>query len=119
MDLVVDESVDALIIKGLRQNGIRVYSISEECSGISDTEVLNIAVANNCLLITEDKDFGELAFRLRFNHKGILLIRLTELKRNERIELTVDTLTKHRHLLYLKFSVLTQNGLRIKNARAM
>jgi predicted nuclease of predicted toxin-antitoxin system len=119
MDLVIDESVDASIISGLRLNGIQVYSILEECSGISDTEVLNIAVTNDCLLITEDKDFGELAFRLRFNHKGILLIRLSELPRLERISLAVDTISEHRKILYQKFSVLTKNGLRIKNVKAL
>jgi len=33
------------------------------------------------LLITEDKDFGELTFRLRLNHCGVLLIRLSDLPR--------------------------------------
>lgn len=114
MFLVADESVDFGIIKGLRQKGINVFSIAEKCGGIKDTEVLDLAVKNNALLITEDKDFGELAFRLKFQHKGILLIRLNDLLRKERLLLAIETISSHLHKLEGNFSVLTKNGLRIK-----
>jgi predicted nuclease of predicted toxin-antitoxin system len=61
MNLVADESVDSGIIRQLRKIGINVISISENSSGIKDNEVLKIADKNQCLLITEDKDLGELA----------------------------------------------------------
>ena len=57
MILVADESIDFGIISRLRQKGISVVSISEDYSGIKDTEVLKIATEKQCLLITEDKDF--------------------------------------------------------------
>jgi hypothetical protein len=41
--IVADESVDFGIIIRLRQMGISVVSISEDSSGIKDTEVLQIA----------------------------------------------------------------------------
>lgn len=116
VNLVADESVDSRIIKGLRQNNINVFSVAEECWGISDSDVLKLSVQNNCLLITEDKDFGELAFRLKFQHKGILLIRLSDLPRRERILLAVETISLHFNKLNGNFSVLTKNGLRIKMA---
>ena len=74
MKLVADESVDFGIIKLLRENKIEVLSIAHQKKGISDIEVLNIANENKCLLITEDKDFGELTHRLKLKHYGILLI---------------------------------------------
>lgn len=69
MMLVADESVDSGIIIQLRQTGIDVVSISEISSGIKDSEVLKMAAVNQCLLITEDKDFGELAYRLKLVHR--------------------------------------------------
>jgi hypothetical protein len=54
MNLVADESVDFGIINILRQKGIVVVSICEDFSGIKDTEVLNIALDRQCLLITEE-----------------------------------------------------------------
>ena len=81
MSVVADESVDSGIISELRQQGLKVLSVADDCPGISDIKVLEIAFNSNSLLITEDKDFGELAFRLKFEHKGIVLIRLSDLPR--------------------------------------
>ena len=86
MKLLADESVDFGIVRRLRNEGFEVVSIAELNSGISDIEVLKIATEGELLLITEDKDFGELPHRLKLNHFGVLLIRLSELKRIERIE---------------------------------
>lgn len=114
MNLVADESVDSGIIWRLRNIGIGVVSISEVSSGIKDAEVLKIATENQCLLITEDKDFGELAYRLKLVHSGILLIRLSDTPRKERIAIVADTIDKHFDKLQSNFSVLSKSGLRIK-----
>jgi len=114
MALVADESVDSGITKGLRKKGIFVFSVAEKCWGIKDSEVLKIAFEKDSILMTEDKDFGELAFRLKFQHKGILLIRLNDLPRDERLILAVETITLHLNEMKNNFSVLSKNGLRIK-----
>ncbi|MCD4665606.1 MAG: DUF5615 family PIN-like protein [Bacteroidales bacterium] len=119
MVLVADESVDFGIIYDLRQKGITVVSISEEFSGIKDSEVLKIAVDRKCLLITEDKDFGELTFRFKLEHKGILLIRLSDINRKVRIELATKTIEQYFEKLENNFSVLNKQGLRIKKAHKM
>ncbi len=75
---VADESVDFRVVAELRNIGISVYSIAEEAPSITDTSVLSIAFERHALLITEDKDFGELVFRLQLPHYGILLIRIQE-----------------------------------------
>lgn len=116
MLLVADESVDFGIIQRLRQKGISVISISEGSSGIKDADVLAIAFKNKCLLITEDKDFGELTYRLKLKHKGILLIRLGDLPRNERIELAAELVENRYDVLFNNFSVLDKRGARIKTA---
>ncbi len=61
----------------MRGRGHDVYWIREEKPGISDTEVLQIAQTEKRLLITFDKDFGELAFRRRLSAEvGIVLFRV-------------------------------------------
>ena len=64
MNFVADESVDAAIVRILRENQFEVISISESFFGKPDDVVLEIAVQEQALLLTEDKDFGELVFRL-------------------------------------------------------
>ena len=117
MNLVADESVDFGIINKLRQKGIVVFSVCEDFSGIKDTEVLKVAKDKQCLLITEDKDFGELTYRLNLEHRGIMLIRLSDISREERIELVSEIIEKHFNKIENSFSVLTKKGLRIKTAR--
>ena len=114
MKIIADESVDFGIIKKLRENNFEVISISESNSGISDIEVLDISRKHECLLITEDKDFGELSYRLKLKHYGILLIRLNEMIRVERIKQSVLTIVQHFDELSMNFSVLNTTGLRIK-----
>lgn len=114
MVLVADESVDFGIINELKHKGIEVISITELYSGIQDTEVLKISNSKKCLLITEDKDFGELTYRLKLEHNGVLLIRLNDISRGERIQLASEIIEKYFDKLQNSFSVLTKRGLRIK-----
>ena len=73
--------------------------------------MLSIANENNALLITEDKDFGELVFRLQLPHRGILF-RIADAQ--EKIESVVRTVAKYYTELLNKFSVINGNKLRIK-----
>ena len=114
MILIADECVDFGIVKILRQKGFNVVSILEEFQGITDKEVIEIAVKHKALLLTEDKDFGELTYRLNFSHFGIFLIRLIDMDRSERINLVVNTLETHFDKFENKFTVLNNNGIRIK-----
>ncbi len=110
--IVADESVDFRIVTQLRELGFTVYSIAEETPSITDKSILLIAVEKNALLITEDKDFGELVFRLQFQHHGILLIRLQDSE--NRIISVVTTIRNHYEEMLNKFSVIDSNKLRIK-----
>jgi predicted nuclease of predicted toxin-antitoxin system len=110
--IVADESVDSRIVEKLRTAGISVFSIAENQSSITDKQVLEIAVSKNALLITEDKDFGELVFRFQLEHKGILLLRLIDKPKN--IEVAVQIIVEHYSDLLNNFSVLNENKLRIK-----
>ena len=114
MVIIADESVDYAIIQVLREIGFNVISIMEQSPGIEDNNVLEIANVHQGLLITEDKDFGELTYRLNKQHHGILLIRLSGLPRFERINLVSELIKEHAEKLTGKFSVINEQGLRIK-----
>jgi predicted nuclease of predicted toxin-antitoxin system len=47
----------------LRKNGFIVKSIQEDCPGIKDPEVINIAIDRNLIILTFDSDYGELIFK--------------------------------------------------------
>ena len=74
--LLADENIAASLVKALREDGIDVLYVAEIASGIKDDEVLNLARDGARLLLTEDKDFGELVFRMKRSPPGVLLLRL-------------------------------------------
>ncbi|MEO7446541.1 MAG: DUF5615 family PIN-like protein [Ferruginibacter sp.] len=110
--IVADESVDFRIVSQLREVGITVFSIAEDQPSITDKSVLSIACDNKALLITEDKDFGELVFRLQLPHHGILLIRIE--KADLKIHAVTTAIQHHYKEMINKFSVINDNKLRIK-----
>ncbi|MDQ6843785.1 MAG: DUF5615 family PIN-like protein [Bacteroidota bacterium] len=110
--IVADESVDFRIVIRLRDIGITVYSIAEETPSVTDSHVLSIAFGNKALLITEDKDFGELVFRLQLPHYGILLIRIEDA--DYKIISVTAAIKEHFDDMIKKFSVLNKSKLRIK-----
>lgn len=80
MIFVADEGVDAAIIKALRAANHEVFYIAESEPSVDDEYILNLSNERLAILITSDKDFGELVFRLHKIHHGIILCRLEGLK---------------------------------------
>lgn len=78
MRIIANENISAGAIHKLRSAGHDVISVKETMRGATDTEILQRAQSEQYLVITNDKDFGELAFRFRLPSQcGIVLFRLT------------------------------------------
>ncbi len=76
LKLLANENVPAEVVMALRADGHDVAWIQEAGSGSADEIVLALAVAESRVLLTFDKDFGELAFRLgRPATVGVILLR--------------------------------------------
>lgn len=116
MKLVADESLDGAIIQRLRQDGHTLISIAEMQPGIEDSDVLAISRNEAALLLTADKDFGDLVFRQRLLHRGVLLVRLEGLVPSQKAELVSGALTTHGHEMNSSFAVLTRDSLRIRKS---
>ena len=76
MNLLADESVDRQIVERLRLDGHEVLYVAEVAPSISDDVVLEQANMSKAVLVTADKDFGELVYRQGRIHAGVVLIRL-------------------------------------------
>jgi len=63
VNFVADERVDRQIVEQLREDGHPVIYVSEMDPGIPGEDVLRLANHESAILITADKDFGELVFR--------------------------------------------------------
>src|SRR5438309_1287330 len=79
MKLLADESVDGPVVARLRADGHQVAWVAEDAPGVTDDVVLARAYAGGVIPVTADKDFGELVYRQRRPHAGVLLLRLAGL----------------------------------------
>lgn len=76
MKFLADESVDRQVVDQLRLDGHEVWYVAEKEPGISDDTVLDRANQEMAVLLTADKDFGELVFRQKRIAMGVILLRL-------------------------------------------
>ena len=93
LKFLADESCDFSIVKTLRQNGFNVKSIAEEAPSLSDSEVIKIAKLEDRILITEDKDFGELVYAHQRSHGGVILVRYPSYAKKTVSDVIYDLLT--------------------------
>ena len=114
MNLLADESVDKPIVNRLRQDGRNVLSIAELDPSINDEMVLCRANQNGALLITADKDFGELVFRLGQIHAGVVLVRLAGLSPQAKAKIVSAVLVSRGNELMNAFSVISSGRVRIR-----
>ena len=115
MRFLLDQSTDARLIPFLRAHGHDATRIgSEYPAGLTDQTVLARAHTEQRILITDDRDFGELVFRLRQPHSGVIYLRLGD---------EADLATKTERIAYVlthyadrldQFLVVTAHRVRIR-----
>ena len=117
MTFYCDEGVDRQMVERLRADGYDTRYVAELDPGISDEEVLRGANELGAILITMDKDFGELVYRLGRITSGLLLVRLHGHTPAERAEAVSVVVRDHGVELPGAFSVLSPSRLRIRRER--
>jgi len=116
VNFVADESVDRQIVERLRIEGHTVKYVVEIGPGASDEDVLELAKHEEAILLTADKDFGEIVFHQRRITEGILFIRLAGQSQTRKAEIVISAVKKHGEELLNAFSVITSSGIRIRKA---
>ena len=114
MKLLADESVDFPIVSAFRKSGIDITYIAEISPGIEDTGVLSMANQDGRILLTADKDFGELVFRLKLIHFGVILYRLSGFSNLQKVNLMNEAFAKYAPEFGHHFVVITKTQIRIK-----
>ena len=93
MRFLADENIAQSIVVRLRETGADVLSAKESMRGFADRDILARAVTEARVLITFDKDFGELAFRSHLPATcGVVLFRITHRGREKDIGRVLDTM---------------------------
>jgi predicted nuclease of predicted toxin-antitoxin system len=115
MKFLLDENISKTVTRHLRDAGFDVVHILEIMfQGKPDEAIINRAIEENRIIITHDKDFGNL---LRFplqQHNGVIMMRFhNQIPRNTAAHL-LDFLSKNKSLqLQSRLVILRESGWRI------
>jgi len=114
MKLLADECCSAGLVSALRADGHDVVYVVEALRGATDDVILERAFSQDRLLLTEDKDFGELVYRLGLRAHGIILLRFDVADRALKTPRTRELLLRHSEHLRGSFVVLEADKVRIR-----
>ena len=114
MRFLADENVSRFVIDRLRANGFDVMFIGEEKSGVQDREVLDTAETEGRILITEDRDFGELVIRQRLGVSGLIMLELDRLSNQAEAEAVAEVVSAHSDKLLGNLVVIEPSRVRVR-----
>lgn len=113
MRFLVDECVGPTVALWLHKQNHEVFSVFEKWRGASDDEIIHKCHDENYILITSDKDFGEMVFRSRKVHSGIILLRCEPNTFQQKITVLKKLLENFPEKLSNNFVVVTNDKVRI------
>jgi len=112
--LVVDVGVGTAVEKRLLAQGHDVLAVRDLNPHLPDEEILERAVQEQRLVLTMDKDFGELVHRSGRRHAGVLLLRLEAADSTTKVAVVRRIFEQHGAKLPGKFAVYRRGRLRIR-----
>ena len=114
MRFLADENISRLVVERLRASGFDVASVAATSPGASDNDVLAKASSEGRILITEDRDFGEMVVRQRLAVRGVVLLELDRLSNAAEAELVTALLSANANKLVGKLVVIEPGRVRIR-----
>lgn len=113
MKFLADESRAGPVIRALREAGHDVVAIVEVAKGATDEQVLERALNEKRVLITEDRDFGQLVYARGRSSAGVILVRFDSRARRAKPATVVEAVTKLGSRLRDAFTVVEPGRVRI------
>ena len=114
MRFIVDESTGMAVVRFLRGLGYDVIAVSETMPQAKDIDILGKAFEEKRILITNDKDFGELIYRGQHLCYGVLLLRLRDESPANRVRVVRNVVKHYLERLPGNFIVVMDIGIRVR-----
>ena len=117
MRFLIDECTGPVVSNWLHKQGHNVFSVYEQARGADDEQVISIAINEERVLITNDKDFGEKVYKDRHPHCGIILLRLEDERSATKIEVLSHLLSQYSERLPGAFTVVSERRVKFAKTR--
>lgn len=112
MKFLANENFPVPSIQFLRNHDIEIISIAEDFQGISDEQVMKIAIDNNLTILTHDSDYGELIFKRGLKpNKGVIYFRIFEFNPIDPGKILLDLINQNLSFDYY-LTVVNDNSIR-------
>lgn len=113
MRFMVDECVGPRVAEWLRDGGHDVYSVFDQARGTCDEWLVEKSYAEKRILITCDRDFGELIVRQNMPHHGVIFLRLADQRPASVAAVLSKLLSTYADRIVDRFVVVTETTVRI------
>ncbi len=114
---IVDVGVGKEVEQWLQAAGHDVTAVREINPRASDSEILKLAVHESRIVLTMDKDFGELVYRVGKSHAGVLVLRMEDADGNKKTNIVRSIILQHADKLEGNFCVFQDGALRVSHDR--
>jgi predicted nuclease of predicted toxin-antitoxin system len=116
MRFLVDECTGPAVARWLQSQGHEVLSVYDELRGMTDEDIIQRAFAENWILVTNDKGFGEKVCREGLPHKGVILLRLDDERAKHKVQIMGRLLDGYADRLPNQFVTVTETQVRFARA---
>lgn len=113
MKFLADVNIEKAIVDELRGLGYDTVWIAEEDPYLDDLSIFKITQKENRVLLTNDKDFGEIVFRQKLTPAGIILFRIKGQDVREKVKLLKKLLASNEGRIMKHFVVVTKEKVRL------
>lgn len=114
MKFLVDECTGTSVVACLRDEGYDAVAVVEVMPEADDEEILDHAVSEGRIVVTNDKDFGEMVFRSGRVHRGVVLLRLRDERAENKVRIMKVVLAQLGARLWNHYVVATEAGIRVR-----
>jgi predicted nuclease of predicted toxin-antitoxin system len=114
MRFLVDECCEKALVVELRRLGHDVLYMLEHGRGTSDRDIADLARKDRRVLITDDKDFGELVVRQKLASSGLILLRIDPVASDRRAKALSKAIERFGDRLERQITVVRSNVVRVR-----
>ena len=114
LKFLVDVGVSKQVEEYLREQGYDTKTVRAIDSRMFDSEIIRLATSEGRMVITMDKDFGELVYRSSMEHSGVLLLRLEDATGTEKLQVVKHIMKNYSDRIKNCFCVFQNDRFRIK-----
>lgn len=112
--IIFDENIEEHWIQLAKKAGLDYFSIRENSAGITDKEVIEVAKSKKGLIVTEDKDFGELIFSHGIENVSVLFMRYDQPQYSQIEDYFIKCLLDYVQNPHTCFTTISKNKIRIR-----